>query len=106
MVYVDDMHLSHLGHFGRMKMCHMLADSDEELRAMAERIGVALKWHQHAGTHRSHFDIATAKRVLAVAAGAKEITMRDAGLISRRRRNEFTFELERMPIAMILEGKG
>lgn len=41
-VYVDDMRAP----FGRMKMCHMVADSDAELHAMAARIGVARRWHQ------------------------------------------------------------
>lgn len=97
-VYVDDMRAP----FGRLVMCHMLADSDEELLAMADRIGVQRKWHQYPGTHRSHFDIALSKRALAVAAGAKEITWRQAGLVTRRRRQELLQELERMPIAEIL----
>jgi hypothetical protein len=85
-VYVDDMHLTPMGQFGRMKMCHMLADSTEELLAMADRIGVARRWLQDAGTPREHFDIATSKRQLAVSAGAVEITMREAAEITRRRR--------------------
>ena len=40
-VYVDDMHLSPMGQFGRMKMSHMIADSTDELLAMADRIGLA-----------------------------------------------------------------
>ncbi|HAW46280.1 MAG TPA: DUF4031 domain-containing protein [Roseovarius sp.] len=74
-VYVDDMQAQ----FGRMKMCHMFADSTTELIAMADRIGVARKWIQHAGTPREHFDIAMSKRALALAAGAKSITRREVG---------------------------
>jgi hypothetical protein len=82
MVYVDDMRAP----YGRLIMCHMIADTDEELLAMADRIGVQRKWHQYPGTHRSHFDIALSKRALAVAAGAQEITWRQTGLVSRHRR--------------------
>lgn len=64
----------------------MLADSEEELLAMADRIGVARRWHQKAGTRYSHFDICQSKRALAVAAGAKEVTMREVGLMLNRRR--------------------
>jgi hypothetical protein len=58
-VYVDDMEAT----FGRMIMCHMVADSTEELIAMARKIGVDVKWIQKAGTHHEHFDIAKMKRV-------------------------------------------
>ncbi|MEW7009516.1 DUF4031 domain-containing protein [Lentilitoribacter sp. EG35] len=84
-VYVDDMHLHSMGQFGRMKMCHMTADSTDELLAMADIIGVQRKWIQYRGTWKEHFDIATSKRVLAVRAGAKEITMREGALMSRAR---------------------
>jgi hypothetical protein len=82
-VYVDDMHLTPMGQFGRMKMCHMLADTTEDLLAMADTIGVQRKWLQKAGTPREHFDIASA---LAVKAGAVEITMSKAGSIVRAKR--------------------
>ena len=71
-VYVDDMRAP----YGRYIMCHMIADTEAELHAMADRIGVARRWHQ-----RDHYDIALSKRTLAVAAGAVEITWRDASLM-------------------------
>lgn len=76
-VYVDDMYKYPIGQFGRMKMSHLVADTTEELLAMADRIGVARRWIQHAGTDREHFDIALSKRTLAVAAGAIEVGMRE-----------------------------
>lgn len=82
MVYVDDMRAK----FGRMVMCHMIADSDAELHAMADRIGVSRRWHQHAGTHKSHYDICLSKRAKAVAAGAVEITWRRTGAVVAQRR--------------------
>lgn len=81
-VYVDDMRAQ----FGRMVMCHMLADTDDELHAMADKIGVARRWHQKAGTTHSHYDIALSKRALAVAAGAVEIDKQGVADILRARR--------------------
>ncbi|MBV7408712.1 DUF4031 domain-containing protein [Maritimibacter sp. DP1N21-5] len=81
-VYVDTMRAS----FGRMKMCHMIADSTEELIAMADLIGVDRKWIQNAGTPREHFDIALSKRKQAVALGAVEVSMMELGRILRARR--------------------
>ena len=72
-VYVDDMRAPFRG----MLMCHMIADTSNELLAMADRIGVRRKWIQHAGTPKEHFDICMAKRALAVSAGAIEITQRE-----------------------------
>lgn len=81
-VYVDDMRAP----FGRMIMCHMEADTLEELHAMADRIGVARRWFQgpHNGHSRfPHYDIALSKRALAVQYGAKEVTQRELVLIMR-----------------------
>lgn len=84
-VYVDDMHLTHLGKLGRMKMCHMLATTDDELHAMADLIGVDRK-HWQAPPHDSHYDIAMSKRAAAVRHGAIECTMREAAYMNRIRR--------------------
>lgn len=68
-VYVD----SSLYGYGRMVMCHMLADTPDELHAMATRIGVARRWFQEPPKASFwHYDIAKSKRTLAVAAGAIE----------------------------------
>ena len=81
-VYVDTMRAS----YGRMVMCHMIADSTEELLAMVDRIGVARKWIQDAGTHREHFDIALSRKALAIQAGAIEVSWRDLAIKIRDRR--------------------
>jgi len=75
MVYVDGMKAA----FGRMVMCHMIADTHDELLAMAARIGVQSRWIQKAGTRQEHFDICLAKRKLAVEAGALEISQMELG---------------------------
>ena len=82
-VYVDNMR----ARYGRMIMCHMMADTTEELLEMADRIGVPRKWVQKAGTPHEHFDICMAKRAAAVDYGARQITMRCVGRLIRERRN-------------------
>lgn len=92
-VYVDDMEAS----LGRMVMCHMLADTTEELLAMADKIGVQRKWIQKAGTHQEHFDIAKSKRALAVQLGAVEIDRAGLVEILRKRRAAITLTNEYPP---------
>jgi hypothetical protein len=54
---------------------------------MADRIGVARRWHQKPPkASSSHYDIALTKRALAVAAGAVEITWRQASMMTLARR--------------------
>ncbi len=73
-VYVDDMEAP----LGRMTMCHMIADTRDELLEMADMIGLDPRWIQDAGTDHEHFDISKAKRRLAVEMfDAEEITMRE-----------------------------
>jgi len=57
--------------YGRMMMCHMLADNPDELHAMAARIGVQRKWFQEKKI--PHYDICKSKRELAVTLGAVEV---------------------------------
>lgn len=84
MTYVDDMRAK----YGRMVMCHMLADTDDELHAMAAKIGVARRWHQKPGTYQSHYDICLSKRALAVRFGAKEIERAELATLLKRKREE------------------
>jgi Protein of unknown function (DUF4031) len=74
-VYVDNAQHPFRG----MLMSHMLADTDDELRAMAHVIGLQERWHQG-----DHFDINQEMRSIALANGAKQITQREAVLIRRK----------------------
>lgn len=82
-VYVDNMFLYKMGRYITrggivMKMSHMIADSEEELHAMAQSIGVKRKWFQG-----DHYDICMAKRTRAIELGAITLSMRE--LVAKRR---------------------
>ena len=90
-VYVD--RASH--RYGRMTMCHLLADTPAELHAMADKIGVDRKWFQSKAS-TPHYDICKEKRALAVNAGAMEIDRhRLASLIREIRHSEAWRDHER-----------
>jgi hypothetical protein len=62
----------------------MFADTDDELHAMAAKIGVARKWHQRPKCNTpgmdaswSHYDICLSKKAAAMRLGAQEIEYRD-----------------------------
>jgi hypothetical protein len=82
-VYVDDMEAKYRG----MTMCHMVADTHSELMAMANLIGMRLRWLQKAGTYKEHFDICKSKRALAVMHGAVEINRAQLGAILASKKN-------------------
>lgn len=81
-VYVDDAQ----ARLGRMVMCHMLADSLDELHTMADRIGISRRWFQGPPKHSPHYDISLSKRKQAVARGAREVTSRELVEIMGRKR--------------------
>ena len=68
--------------YWRMKMCHMLADTLEELHAMADRLGLKREWFQPEST--PHYDICQSKRRLALKFGAVEIDNRQMVEIIRK----------------------
>lgn len=81
-VYVDDM----AAKVGRMKMCHMIADTSAELLAMADVLGIDRKWIQYPFTYKEHFDICLSKRATAVKAGAVQVSMKELARILMKRR--------------------
>lgn len=81
-VYVDNA----TNPLGRKKMSHMLADSESELHAMAQAIGLKREWFQVHGT--KHYDVCQSKRKLAVARGAVQVGRRELVAIIRRQREE------------------
>jgi len=56
--------------------CHLTADTDEELHAFAQSIGLRRSWHQRGSI--SHYDLTRGKRALAVRRGAIELTRKQA----------------------------
>ena len=72
---------------GRMKMCHMVADTNEELQKMAGRIGLNYAWYQEGG-FTPHYDLSLSRRKMAVEAGAIEVTSRELVRMIRRKKDE------------------
>lgn len=72
-VYVDGQR----NNYGRMKMCHMVADTKEELLEMVDKIGVNRKWIQKENTPYEHFDISLGKRKLAIENGAVAVSSKE-----------------------------
>jgi hypothetical protein len=85
-VYVDDMHAP----VGSHLMCHMIADSEDELHAMAALIGIERRRHQNPETMRvysSHYDIIVSEKDRAIAAGAVSITWLQCSAMAGLRRS-------------------
>ena len=66
-VYVDDVRLP----YGRMIMCHLWADTHDELLAMADAIGLNRRWLQRPPKASwFHFDVSLQMKARAIALGA------------------------------------
>lgn len=84
MIYVDTMRAP----FRNMIMCHMIADSSEELEQARRLLGIPQGSTQHPGTWREHLDVSLTKRAEAVKRlGAREISVREYARMMRERRN-------------------
>ena len=88
-VYVD----ASIYGYGRMVMCHMIADSPQELHEMADRIGVARRWFQVPPKASFwHYDVSKGMRARAVDLGAIECD-----------RNAFVSALQRIRASRVFE---
>jgi len=56
------------------KACHMVADTTDELHAMAKRLSLKRGWFQPGTSSLPHYDLTASKRQQAVRFGAIEIT--------------------------------
>ena len=54
--------------------CHMVADSREELDAMARAIGLKTAYRQHSGKPLEHYDLTPRRREAAIGKGAIALT--------------------------------
>lgn len=67
------------------RFCHLLADTRDELHAMADALGVPRRFFQD-HPWRWHHDLPEHLRDQAVELGAVEVTMHEVGALLRRRR--------------------
>ena len=65
--------------------CHLLADTREELHAMADALGVPRRIFQD-HPYRWHYDLPAHLRARAVELGAREVTMHEVGYLLRARK--------------------
>jgi len=79
-VYVDQQKNPYKG----MLMSHMLADTPEELHAMAEKIGMLREWFQPRST--PHYDVCQDTRAIAITLGAIVINRRETVALIRKLR--------------------
>jgi hypothetical protein len=71
------------------KSCHLIADTEKELHAFAECIGLKRSWFQE-NSSIDHYDLTASKRVQAVKNGARQLSMKQfvKKMREARRKNE------------------
>lgn len=79
--HADAAQAERVGARNEHRWCHMIADTEGELHAMASRIGCRREWFQG-----DHYDLTPKRRAAAVAAGAVEVGRRELVAIRRRLR--------------------
>jgi Protein of unknown function (DUF4031) len=67
------------------RFCHLLADTPDELHAMADALGIPRRFYQD-HPWRWHHDLPEHLRERAVELGAQELTLREVGALLARRK--------------------
>ncbi len=67
------------------RFCHLLADSREELHAMADELGIPRRFFQD-HPWRWHHDLPEHLRARAVQLGAQELTLHEVGVLLQQRK--------------------
>lgn len=75
-VYVDDATYPFQRNGRTMLMCHMVADTLDELHEMAVKLGVRRYFQAH--PRHPHYDICNSKREMAISQGAIPVSRRTA----------------------------
>ncbi len=73
--------------YGRMIMCHMVADTNDELHAMARKLEMRPIWFQSYAKY-PHYDLSKGKRATAVQLGAIEVDERKIIEVAKRSRDD------------------
>ena len=81
-VYVDNVFIP----FGRMRMCHMIADTSQELHAMAVLLGLRREWFQD--KNYPHYDVSKFKRAEAIRHGAIELSVRELIALAKEKKHD------------------
>jgi len=98
-VYVD----SARNPYGRMLMCHMVADGIDDLMGMAGRVGLARRHFQNGSF--PHFDLSQTYRAKAIRAGAVVVDRRGLVEVMRRYRVRLIKDAEeRERLGLVISG--
>ena len=86
-VYIDKANIK----YKRMIMCHMIADSYEELHYMAKKIGMKSAWFQNNASF-PHYDVCLMRKNKALEYGAIEVSRKELVIKMREFRKKYNIK--------------
>ena len=86
-VYIDSANIK----YRNMIMCHMIADSFEELHEMADKIGMKRGWYQNNASF-PHYDVCLMRKKKAIQYGAIELSRRELVYKMREFRKKYNIK--------------